>query len=132
MNEEQINFKPWLIGGAIFIGFLIVWQIAIAPIYGVWRREMNGKAELAEATWNRKIKVEEAEANLSSQKLNAQAEIERAKGAAEAQKIIASTLTESYLRYLWISKLEEGTNRQTIYIPTENGLPILEANRLIQ
>ena len=128
MND--INLKPWIIGVLTFFGLLIIWSVAVNPIYQVWRRELNGKAELAEAEWNRKIKVEEAEANLASQKLNAQAEVERAKGAAESQKIISSTLNEQYLRYLWVSKLEEGTNRQTIYIPTENGLPILEANRL--
>ena len=132
MKTEEFNFKP-VVRWAVFIFVLMfVWSIGVSPIYNVWRRELNGKAELAEAQWSRKIKVEEAEANLASQKLNAQAEIERAKGAAEAQKIISSTLNEQYLRYLWIQNLEEGTNRQTIYIPTENGLPVLEANRLGQ
>lgn len=130
MKQDEFNYKSWLYGFLGFITLSIIWSIAINPIYNVWKRELNGKAELAEAQWNRKIKIEEAEANLASQKLNAQAEVERAKGAAEAQKIISSTLNEEYLRYLWINKLEEGTNRQTIYIPTENGLPILEANRL--
>lgn len=130
MKTQEFNYKPFLFWSLAFVGFWIVWSIAINPIYNVWRRELNGKAELAEAQWNRKIKVEEAEANLASQKLNAQSEIERAKGAAEAQKIISSTLNEQYLRYLWINNLEQGTNKQTIYIPTENGLPVLEANRL--
>lgn len=130
MKNENFSYRPVMFWFLLFVVSLIIWSIGISPIYNVWKRELNGKAELAEAQWNRKIKVEEAEANLASQKLNAQAEIERAKGAAEAQKIISSTLNEQYLRYLWIQKLEEGVNRQTIYIPTENGLPILEANRL--
>ena len=37
---------------------------------------------------------------------------------------------EEYLRYLWITNLENGSGRETIYVPTEAGLPILEANRL--
>ena len=130
MDDKPFNWKPWVIGVIVFIIIWIIWGIAFNPIYQIWSRELNGKAELAEAQWNRKIKVEEAEANLSSQKLNAQAEIERAKGAAEAQKIISSTLNEQYLRYLWVSKIEEGANRQTVYIPTEANMPILEANRL--
>ena len=100
------------------------------PIYNVWAKELSGKADLAEATWSRKIAVEEAEARKESAKLDAQAEIERAKGASEAQKIISGTLNEQYLRYLWIQNVEKGENRQTIYIPTEANLPILEADRL--
>jgi len=115
-----------LIIGLAFIGSLF-WAL---PKYSIWQREMKGKAELAEATWNRQIQVEEAQANLESEKLNAQAEVERAKGAAEAQNIISSTLTSEYLQYLWIQKVEGGENKQTIYVPSEAGLPILEANRL--
>ena len=44
---------------------------------------MEGKAEFAKAEQNRKIKIEEAKANLEAEKLNAQAEVERAKGAAD-------------------------------------------------
>lgn len=48
---------------------------------------MSGKAEFAKAEQNRRIKIEEAKANLEAEKLNAQAKIERAKGASEAIKI---------------------------------------------
>jgi len=81
------------------------------PIYRVWQWELAGKAELAEATWNRKIAIEEAEARKASAKLDAEAEVERAKGVSEAQKIIATTLSEQYLRYLWIQNVEKGENR---------------------
>ncbi len=58
------------------------------------------------------------------------AEVERAKGVAEANKIIGSSLkgNESYLRYLWIQGLQDGSS-EVIYIATEAGLPILEASR---
>ena len=123
MNKEE---SLVVVLGLVFIGFLF-WAF---PKYSIWQREMRGKAELAEATWNRQIQVEEAQANLESEKLNAQSEVERAKGAAEAQNIISSTLTSEYLQYLWIQKVEGGENKQTIYIPSEAGLPVLEANRL--
>ena len=32
------------------------------PLYGVWQRELSGKAQLAEASWSRRIAVEEAQA----------------------------------------------------------------------
>lgn len=103
----------------IFLGY---------PIYRVWSQEQRGKADLAEAQWNRQIAIEEAQANLESEKLNAQAEIERAKGAAEAIRIEGGSLTNNYIKYLWVRQLNTG-DKQLIYVPTEAGLPILEAER---
>lgn len=59
----------------------------------------------------------------------ARAEVERAKGTARANKIVANSITEPYLRYLYINNLHD-TDNQVIYLPTEAGLPILEAGRL--
>ena len=84
-NNNNINVTPKLIKGAIWgiagIVLLIVALAFIRPWYNVWSQEMEGKAEFAKAEQNRKIKIEEAKANLEAEKLNAQAEIERAKGA---------------------------------------------------
>jgi regulator of protease activity HflC (stomatin/prohibitin superfamily) len=88
---------------------------------------LNGKAQLREAEWSRQVAVEEARARQESAKLDAQAEIERAKGVREANEIIASSLegNEEYLRYLWIDRVAGSEN--VIYVPTEASLPILEA-----
>ena len=102
----------------------------IRPRYNVWSQEMAGKAEFAKAEQNRKIKVEEAKANLEAEKLNAQAEIERAKGAAEAIRIENGSITPTYIQYLWVRQQNAQTNNKIIYIPTEAGLPILEAGRV--
>lgn len=98
----------------------------------VWNAETAGEAELAQATSNRRISVLEAQALMDSAKLKAQAEVERAKGVAEANRIVAEGLggPEGYLRYLYINGMERSRN-QVIYIPTEAGLPILEANRKV-
>lgn len=101
------------------------------PIYRVWQQEMSGKAKLAEAQWSRRIAVEEAQANLESEKLNAQSEVERARGAAEAIKIEGGSLTPEYIQYLWVRQ-NQFNDKTTIYIPTEANLPILEAGRLEQ
>ena len=100
------------------------------PQYCVWQKELSGKAELKRAEWNRKIAIEEAQAKMESAKHLANAEIERAKGVAQANKIIGSSLknNEAYLRYLWIQGLNDGKS-ETIYVPTEANLPILEAMR---
>lgn len=127
MKESGIYLAIGIIG-IFFIGFLL-WAV---PSYNVWSREMSGRAQLSEAEWSKKIKIEEAKAKKESATYEAQAEIERAKGLKQAQSIISSTLNEKYLKYLWIQTVEKGDNRQTIYIPTEAGLPITEANRLFE
>ena len=116
---------------SICIAALILLGVFVGcPYYNVWQQEMSGKAEFAKAEQNRKIKIEEAKANLESEKLNAQAEIERAKGAAEAIKIENGAITPTYIQYLWVRQQNlSGDNSKIIYIPTENGLPLLEAGR---
>ncbi|WP_086606777.1 membrane protease subunit [Erythrobacter donghaensis] len=96
----------------------------------VWNAETAGEAELAQARQNRQIATLEAEAKLESAKLLAQAEVERAKGVAEANRIVADGLggPEGYLRYLYIENLSQSQGK-IIYVPTEAGLPILEAGR---
>lgn len=110
------------------IVFVVTLAFAI-PKYNVWKQEMKGKAEFAQAEQNRRIKIEEAKANLEAEKLNAQAEIERAKGAAEAISIENGSLTPTYIQYLWVRQQNTSTNNKIIYIPTEAGLPVLEAGR---
>jgi hypothetical protein len=79
----------------------------------------------------KKIAVEEAKAREESATLDARAEVARAKGVRESNEIIAEGLggPEGYLRYLYINTLND-LDTQLIYVPTEAGLPILEANRL--
>ena len=131
----ELNLKSWvvLIMTALF---LIVGGVGscmyIRPKYNVWSQEMDGKAEFAKAEQNRKIKIEEAKANLEAEKLNAQAEIERAKGAAEAIRIENGSITPAYIQYLWVRQQNANTNNKIIYIPTEAGLPVLEAGRVAQ
>jgi len=100
------------------------------PKYKVYSATMAGEAEYAQAEQNRRISILEAEAKLEAAKSLAAAEVERARGVAEANKIIGDSLkgNESYLRWLWIENLDKGGN-SVIYVPTEAGLPILEAGK---
>jgi len=101
------------------------------PKYNVWQKGLKGQAELKQAEWNRQILIKEAEAKKESATMLAAAEVERAKGVAQANKIIGESLrgNDAYLRYLWIQGLQDGSS-EVIYIPTEAQLPILEATRL--
>ena len=89
--------------------------------------EQDGKAKLAEAYSATKVKTEKARADLESSKLNARAEVERAKGTAQAVKIENGAITPSYTNYLYVKNLNKSGN--VIYVPTEAGLPILEAGK---
>lgn len=125
----NMKFKNYVIC-AIVAFIAICGLFYIVPIYNVWASEQEGKAEFVRAEQNRKIKIEEAKANLEAEKLNAEAEIERAKGAAKAIEIENGSLTENYIRYLWVRQQNNLSDKTVIYVPTEAGLPVLEANRM--
>ena len=104
---------------------LIFWGL---PQLNVYNRTMAGKAALMEAESPRQVKVLEAKAKMDAASLEANAEIERAKGVAEANRIIGDSLKDNprYLQYLYIVGLQEGSEKgnRTIYVPTEGGLPV--------
>lgn len=144
------------LGSLIFLVFAFFILIVLAfwawPKYNVYKQELNGRALLKEAQWSKQILIEEAKAREQASLMQAkaritlaeaegkaklvraraegQADIERAKAAAEANRIIGKSLknNEEYLRYIWIKGLQDGKGER-IYIPTEAGLPILEAGK---
>jgi len=129
---ETRMWPVWLLmfvlGITVIGGFMY-----IIPQYKVYSQRMLGQAELQRAESNRQIKVREAQAAYDAADLTAKAEIRRAEGVAEANRIIADSLdgAEGYLRWRYIEMLENtsGSGRDVIYIPTEAGLPILEAGK---
>jgi regulator of protease activity HflC (stomatin/prohibitin superfamily) len=120
-----------VLSGICAIILLIVSWMTIGPRYMVWSSSKAGEAELAQAEWNRQIIVRQAQAKKDAAVLEADAEVLRADGVSKANAIIANGLggPEGYLRYLYIHMLEESSEKQIIYIPTEAGLPILEAGK---
>ncbi|KJY82095.1 hypothetical protein TW84_23230 [Vibrio neptunius] len=139
---------------AMFVLFilLIVLSLWAWPKYKVYKLELDGIATLKEAEWSKQILIEEAKARetaalmqakakvtlaeaegkamIAKAKAEGLADIERAKAAAKANQIIGSSLkgNDEYLRYIWIKGLQDGKGER-IYIPTEGGLPILEAGK---
>lgn len=133
---DEYMYQPRL--GRIVMAVAVLFIALLAagmygcPKYNVWQKGLAGEAELRRAEQNRQITVEEAKAKREAAKMLSDAEVERARGVAEANKIIGESLkgNEAYLRYLWINGLQEGATPQVIYVPTEGGLPIMEAGRL--
>ncbi len=79
-----------------------------------------------------KLKAEQEsfqkEFELTKAKKDAEIEVARAEGAAKSNQIIAGSLSESYIRYLWIQGLKM-SEMQVVYVPTEANIPIMEAGR---
>ena len=115
----------------VIVGVLVLIGL---PTYNVYSKQMAGKAAYEQAVQDRRIRVLEAQAALDSATLTAQAEVARARGTNEANRIMAESLggPDNYLRWSYSHMLEETAGKQgreVIYIPTEAGMPILEAGR---
>ena len=78
MNATKV--MAFVVIGVVGI-VVLFWAV---PIYHVWEQGQQGSAELRRAESNRKIAVQEAEAKHEAAKHLAQAEVERARGVAEA------------------------------------------------
>lgn len=132
MDEKRFLISASGIG-ALAIATLAGGLLYGCPQYRVYSQRMDGEAELAQANYSKQVQVQDAKAKLESAQAYADAEVIRAQGVARANAIIGNSLrdNEAYLRYLWINKLSdsEGKGGQVIYVPTEAGLPILEASR---
>ena len=129
-NHGNLTGTAYTIIGLLVLVVLVALLGGLAygcPKYNVWQKELEGQAQLKQAEWNRQIQVREAEANLEAERLNALAEVERAKGMAAAMEIENGMLTEVYIKYLWVRAMVGNSN--VVYIPTEASLPILEIGR---
>ena len=128
MNKQNGFIDP----AAIVVGVIVIVGAATlflgGPIYNVWSQSLAGKAELQKAEYTRQVAVLEAQAKKDSAQQLADAEIIRATGVAKANQIIGDSLKDNreYLQYLYITGLEEGSNKGnvTIYVPTEGGMPV--------
>jgi regulator of protease activity HflC (stomatin/prohibitin superfamily) len=128
-----MNLSRFILPAIVILILLVAGLMWGMPIYNVWQQEMAGKAEMAKAEQNRRILVEEAKARLEAEKLNAAAEIERAKGMAEAMKVENGTLSPTYNQYLFIRTLEKladkGSLPQIIYVPSEGLTPVMDIHK---
>jgi regulator of protease activity HflC (stomatin/prohibitin superfamily) len=80
--------------------------------------------ESIEAKLTAEQRVQQKQFELEQAVKDAEIEVARARGAAQAQEIVRSTLSDTYLNYLWIKTLNENPN--VIYVATEANLPILK------
>lgn len=127
MSKDSSNIQAGFV--LVLIALLTIsGLIWLFPQVNVYYRSTSGKAALMEAESTRQVKVLESKAKKDAAVFDADAEIERAKGVAEANKIIGDSLKDNprYLQYLYITGLQEGSEKgnRTIYVPTEGGMPV--------
>lgn len=112
---------------AIVLAFLLLacgmlWGL---PIWNVWSEGMSGAAALRRAESEKLIMIEQAKAEVEAATLRAQA----IEAVGEAVKRYPEYRYQEYIG-AFASALENGDIRQIIYVPTEAGIPILEAGRV--
>lgn len=122
--------KYSVIGLGILLPLLILGMWG-CPLYKVYQQTKSGEAKLREAEFSRQIAIQEANAKWQSAQKLAAVDTIRAHGIARSQEIIGSKLTPQYLQWFFIENLEKNQNA-VYYIPTEAGLPILEAGRNVK
>lgn len=130
-DQDLVSFKM-ASGVLLFIFSVVLFGMWGCPQYNVYSQRQEGEAQLAHAEYSKRVQVQDALGKFEAAKSLASADVERAKGVAASNAIIGDSLknNESYLRWLYIEGLRERTGAETIYVPTEAGLPILEAGRL--
>lgn len=121
-EREQVSY--WIKTVSKVLVGLIVGVVSLSVIWGF----IGPQLRLYKANVEKQAAIADARALDDSAEFLKNSEITRAEGVAEANRIIADSLTDEYIRWLYVDQLDE-TNGQIIYIPTEAGLPILEAGR---
>jgi hypothetical protein len=115
----------------LLVGVLVISGLAFGlPQYGVWTKTLNGKGQLLEAEYTRKVSVLEAQAKLDSAEKLKQVRIIEAQALAESNKIIGASLKNNpeYLTFLQIQNIQEGAEKgNKIYFvaPNQAGVPVL-------
>lgn len=123
------RFAGWFIG--TIVSWLILCGIAAAllwgPIVGPWVQERKGLANFKQAEQERRIMVEQAQAEKDSAALRAEA----ISIVGQAAKDFPEYRQQEFIG-AFAESLQTCTGNQIIYVPTEAAIPILEAGRLIK
>lgn len=127
------GYALWVILFLLFVAFWWAFH-ALWSVYRVWAAHKRGAADLAQAQNEQQIQVAQAQGRLKAAELNKEAEIIDASAVAKSVEIIGTALHNNagYLQWKWIHMMEERDSGDTIYVPTEAGLPILEAGKRTQ
>lgn len=113
------------VGLAVVVVSLLFGLVALAKGFGRSQRLADERNQ----TQVNDIQIAQTQQLVKVQQQKAQIQIEEAKGIAESQSIIKSSLTPLYIQYLAIQAQKEqvqGQNHTIIYVPSgQNGIPLV-------
>ncbi len=119
-EEVKAKLEDYLVGSPFKLVKMVVGNIDYPPVV----------AKAVEKKLAAQQLLEEKETQKEIAKRDAEIKIEEAKGIAEAQRIINSTLTTNYLQHEAIQAqlaMSQSPNHTTVYIPSgENGIPLIK------
>lgn len=123
---KKPNYLLWAVFGVVTSLVVILGLMYFLPSY---RRNQVLLNERNQTTVN-DIQIAQTEQLVKVQTQKAQIQIEEAKGIAESQNIIKTSLTPLYIQYLAIEAQKQqvnGQNHTIIYVPSgNNGIPLVQ------
>lgn len=130
---DFVTAHPWMVVGMVVLVLIllgIIWSLVFEPVWNVWASKKKGEATLQEALNSQRVQLAEAEARKEAANLNKDAAIIEASAVGEQIKTIGSELKEHNLFLQWQQiEMMKSHKGSIIYVPTEAGLPILEAGK---
>lgn len=125
-NQTKDMTKTLISGGVVLAIVVIAGLLWGVPNYSRYQARQDAENQVAINA----IIIQQQEQNIQVEKQKAQIRVVDAQGIAQAQQIIAASLTDSYLQYLAIDAqkaMATGSNHTEIYIPSgANGIPLVK------
>jgi regulator of protease activity HflC (stomatin/prohibitin superfamily) len=118
------QYVSWSLLGTLLLAALVTGGMWGCPQYKVYEQRLHGEAELARATQNRQILVQQAEAEKEAAVLRAEAIGIVGKAAKDFPEYRQQEFIGAFA-----DALRHGSIGQIIYVPTEANVPIMEAGR---
>jgi ABC-type transport system involved in cytochrome bd biosynthesis fused ATPase/permease subunit len=109
---------------AVFVVMVIVALMFGLPVWSVWQQKLSGEGMLAKAESAKRAQVVQAQAELDSAKLRADAIAIVGKAAKDFPEYRQQEFIGAFAQ-----AMHEGKISQIIYVPTEANIPILEAGK---
>lgn len=130
MDTDLKQTIAWILFAIVLIASMMLGL----PKYNVWRAEVavkkfeaQGKGALKRAEQEKQILIEQARAEVEAAKLRAQA----IEAVGDAIQKYPEYRVQEFIG-AFADAMESGKIEQIIYVPTEAGIPILEATRKLQ
>ena len=121
MNNTKVTFLATVFA----ISVLLIMIFGIPP-YMRYQDLANARNNVQVSS----IEIQNTTQLVQVEKQKAEVRVQEAKGIAESQKIIDSSLTENYLQYMAIKaqeKMAQSLNHTEVYIPSgANGIPLVK------